>query len=261
MGRATEAQVIRNRIRLGEFDGQTSGLAPGHVQSNLIVLPVDWAGEFLRFCQANPKSCPLLAVSEPGSPLLPTLGQDIDIRTDLPRYRVYRDGDLVEQPTDILSLWRDDLVAFLIGATFSCEESLLAAGISMKHITLGRNVPMYRTNIQCVPVGRFSGPMLVSMRPLRAADAIRAIQITTRFPSAHGAPVHLGRPDLIGIDSIPRPDYGQPTPVEADEMPVFWACGVTPQATLPAARPPLAIGHEPGCMLVTDLLNSRQASF
>lgn len=261
MTRTTESQMVRQRIRRGDYDGQTSGLAPGHVQGNLIILPQDWAAEFLRFCQLNPKPCPLLSVSEPGSPYVPSLGAEIDLRTDLPRYRVYRNGDLVDRPTDISALWREDLVAFLIGCSFSFEDALTSDGIPLRHQTLGKVVPMYRTSILCVPAGRFSGPMVVSMRPMKAADAIRAVQITTRFPAVHGAPVHLGRPDLIGISKISQPDYGEAIPVEEDEMPVFWACGVTPQAALLAARPPLAIGHEPGCMLVTDLLNSRQASF
>jgi uncharacterized protein YcsI (UPF0317 family) len=256
---ANSAAEIRQRIRTGAHTGQTAGLAPGHVQGNLIILPADWAGDFLRFCQANPKPCPLLAVSEVGDPMLPTLGADIDIRTDVPRYRVYRNGVLCENPTDIGDLWRDDLVSFLIGCSFSFEESLLADGVPVKHIALGRNVPMYRTNRDCVPAGRFSGPLVVSMRPLLPADAIRAIQITTRFPTVHGAPVHLGRPDLIGIEDIGQPDYGDAVPVADDEIPVFWACGVTPQAALLQAGPPLAIGHEPGCMLITDLLNSRLA--
>ncbi|MDR3438015.1 putative hydro-lyase [Telmatospirillum sp.] len=255
-----EAQAVRQRIRSGGYDGQTAGMAPGHVQGNLIILPADWASDFLRFCQANPKPCPLLAVSEVGDPMLPTLGADVDIRTDVPRYRVYRDGELVASPTDIRDLWRKDLVSFLIGCSFSFEEALLADGVPVKHIALGRNVPMYRTNIPCIPAGRFSGPMVVSMRPLTAADAIRAVQITTRFPTVHGAPVHLGRPELIGIKDVTHPDYGEAVPIEGEEMPVFWACGVTPQAALLEARPPLAIGHEPGCMLVTDLVNSRLAS-
>lgn len=254
-----DAAEVRRKIRSGAYDGQTAGLAPGHVQGNLIILPAEWANDFLRFCQANPKPCPLLAVSEAGDPRLPTLGADIDIRTDVPRYRVYRDGALVDRPTDIAALWRDDLVSFLIGCSFSFEEALLADGVPVKHIALGRNVPMYRTNIPCISAGRFSGPMVVSMRPLRPSDAIRAIQITTRFPTVHGAPVHFGDPEMIGIEDVTRPDYGEAVPIEDGEVPVFWACGVTPQAALLQARPPLAIGHEPGCMLVTDLLNSRLA--
>ncbi len=243
------------------LDGSTAGLAPGFVQGNLAVLPRDWADEFLRFCQANPKPCPVLGVSEPGSPHLPALAADLDIRTDLPRYRVWRDGDLIEEPRDLLALWRDDLVSFVIGCSFSFEEALLEAEVPMRHIELGCNVPMYRTNVATQRAGRFHGPLVVSMRPLRPADAIRAIQVTSRLPAVHGAPVHIGIPEEIGISDIARPDYGDPLPVQPGELPVFWACGVTPQAAIAAARPPFAITHAPGSMLVTDLKNAALAAF
>jgi uncharacterized protein YcsI (UPF0317 family) len=182
----------RLRIRSGGFTGPTSGLAPGNVQANLVILPKALANDFLRFAQANPKPCPVLAVSEPGDPSFPTLGQDLDIRTDLPRYRVWRHGELVEEPTDVNHVWRDDLVSFAIGCSFSFEEALIEDGIEVRHITCGRNVPMYRTSIATHEAGPFHGPMVVSMRPLTPRDAIRAVQITPRFPSVHGAPVHLG---------------------------------------------------------------------
>lgn len=249
----------RLRIRKGDFAGQTAGLAPGHVQGNLAILPVDYANEFLRFCQANPKPCPLLAVSEPGEPMLPDLGEDIDIRTDVPRYRVFRNGELVDEPGDIRGLWRDDLVTFVIGCSFSFEEALIADGIALRHVQRGRNVAMYKTTIPCRAAGRFHGDMVVSMRPLTAADAIRAVQITSRFPNVHGAPVHLGDPSLIGIKDIARPEFGEAVPVEPGELPVFWACGVTPQVAIANAKPPLAITHLGGHMLITDLLNSRLA--
>lgn len=254
------AAADRSAIRAGIHTGQTAGLAPGHVQGNLVILPADWANDFLRFCQANPKPCPLLAVSEVGDPMLPTLGADIDIRTDVPRYRVYRDGDLTEEPTDIRSLWRDDFVTFVIGCSFSFEEALLAAGVPVRHIQMNRNVPMYRTSTPCVPAGRFQGDLVVSMRPLKPADAIRAVQITSRFPSVHGAPVHIGMPDRIGISDIARPDYGDPVDIADGEVPVFWACGVTPQVAIRNARPPIAITHSPGTMLITDLLNTHLAA-
>jgi uncharacterized protein YcsI (UPF0317 family) len=252
---------VRLRCRSGAFCGPTSGLAPGYVQGNLAVLPRDWAEEFLRFCLANPKPCPLLAVSEVGDPKLPTLGGDLDIRTDLPRYRVWKDGALVEEPGDLLSVWRSDLVSFVIGCSFSFEEALLEADIPLRHIACGTNVPMYRTSVATRPAGRFRGPLVVSMRPLKPADAIRAVQITSRLPAVHGAPVHIGLPKAIGITDLGRPDYGDPMAVEADELPVFWACGVTPQAAIAAVRPPFAITHMPGCMLVTDLRNSQLAIF
>jgi uncharacterized protein YcsI (UPF0317 family) len=203
----------------------------------------------------------LLAVSEPGESLLPSLGTDIDIRTDLPRYRVWRDGVLTDQPTDICHLWRDDLVTFVIGCSFSFEEALLQAGLPLRHIAQNRNVAMYRSNIATTPSGAFSGPMVVSMRPLRASDAIRAIQITSRFPNVHGAPVHIGDPTQIGITDLSAPDYGDAVEVMPDEVPVFWACGVTPQAAITQARPEFCITHAPGAMLITDLLNHQLATF
>ncbi len=242
------------------YAGHTAGLAAGFVQGNLVVLPAEEAGEFLRFCVANPKPCPLLAVSEPGDPHLPALGADLDLRTDLPRYRVWRAGELVAEPTDICAHWRDDLVAFVLGCSFSFEEALIADGIPLKHLAMGRNVAMWRTSIPCTPAGRFAGPLVVSMRPFRPADAIRAIALTARFPAVHGAPVHIGHPQLIGIEDLSSPHYGDPVPVADDELPVFWACGVTPQAVIAAARVPFAITHAPGCMLVTDLRNSRLAA-
>jgi uncharacterized protein YcsI (UPF0317 family) len=229
------------------------------VQGNVVILPADLAADFLRFCQANPKPCPLLAVSEPGDPALPSLGADIDMRSDVPRYRVFRRGELVEEPTDIGHLWRDDLVSFILGCSFSFEWALLEDGLRLRHQDEGGNVPMYRTNIQTVAAGRFRGPLVVSMRPFRPADAIRAIQITSRFPGVHGAPVHIGKPELIGIRDLARPDWGDAVTVEADELPVFWACGVTPQAVIAEAKPDFCITHAPGSMLITDLNNSRLA--
>ncbi len=249
----------RAAIRSGEWTGHTSGLAKGHVQGNVVILPELLANDFLRYCQRNPKPCPLLAVSEPGQALLPSLGADIDIRTDVPRYRVWRDGALTDQPTDISSLWRKDLVTFVIGCSFSFEEALLEAGIPLRHIAQQRNVAMYRSNIATSPAGVFNGPMVVSMRPLKALDAIRAIQITSRFPNVHGAPVHIGNPALIGIADLAKPDYGDAVDVLPDEIPVFWACGVTPQAAITQARPEFCITHAPGAMLITDLLNHHLA--
>lgn len=255
----TEARAIRQRIRSGEITGHTSGLAPGCVQGNVVILPAELASDFLRFCQANPKPCPLLAVSEPGNPALPALGSDIDLRSDVPRYRVFRRGRLTEEPTDIHHLWRDDLVSFILGCSFSFEWALLADGLRLRHQDQGGNVPMYRTSVQTIAAGRFHGPLVVSMRPFRAADAIRAIQITSRFPGVHGAPVHIGKPELIGIRDLGKPDWGDAVAVTADELPVFWACGVTPQAVIAEAKPDFCITHAPGSMLITDLNNSQLA--
>jgi uncharacterized protein YcsI (UPF0317 family) len=259
MSSSEAPQALRARIRSGEHRGNTSGLAPGFVQCNIVILPAQWANDFLRFCQLNPKPCPLIAAANsPGDYNLPLLGP-VDIRTDVPAYRVFNQGELLQECNDITHLWRDDLVTFALGCSFSFEEALLADGLDVRNISTGVNVPMYRTSIDCVPAGAFSGKMVVSMRPFLAADAIRAVQICTRFPSVHGAPVHLGDPGLIGIADLSRPDYGDPVPIGTNELPVFWACGVTPQVALEAAKPPFAITHSPGCMLVTDLRNSQLA--
>ena len=249
----------RQAIRSGRWSGHTSGTAPHYVQGNVVILPEALANDFLRFCQRNPKPCPLLAVSEPGNPGLPRLGADLDIRTDVPRYRVWRKGELVEEVTDIRALWRDDLVTFVIGCSFSFEQPLIDAGIPLRHIEQGRNVAMYRTNIQTVPAGPFHGPMVVSMRPMSAANAIRAVQVTARVPAVHGAPVHLGDPALIGIADLARPDFGDAVDILPGELPVYWACGVTPQAVVMEAKPDFCITHAPGTMLVTDLLDSELA--
>jgi uncharacterized protein YcsI (UPF0317 family) len=249
---------LRRKIRTGEHTGNTSGLAPGYVQCNIVILPADSAHDFLRFCQLNPKPCPLLAVGERGAAALPALGE-IDVRTDVSAYRVFRNGQVTEEVTDITALWRDDLVTFALGCSFSFEEALLADGLEVRNITQGVNVPMYRTNIDCTAAGPFAGKMVVSMRPFRASEAIRAIQICTRFPSVHGAPIHLGDPALIGISDLARPDYGAAVQITDAEIPLFWACGVTPQVALATARLPLAITHSPGCMLVTDVRNSQLA--
>ena len=256
-----QTSSLRAAIRSGEFSGHTSGLATSHVQGNVVILPRAWAGDFLLYCQRNPRPCPLLAVGDAGNPALPSLGADIDLRSDLPRYRVWRDGVLVDEPTDITSLWRDDLVSFVIGCSFSFEQALLDAGLPLRHVQQGRNVAMYRTSLATVAAGPFAGPRVVTMRPMKAADAIRAVQITSRYPAVHGAPLHLGDPALIGIKDLAQPDYGDAVDVMPDELPVFWACGVTPQAALMQARPPLAITHAPGAMLITDLLNHQLASF
>jgi len=252
-------RAARLAIRRNAHSGPTSGLAPGFVQANLAVLPQNLAADFLQFCQRNPKPCPLIGVGAPGDPRIPALGEDLDIRTDLPRYRVWRDGALVDEPIDVVKYWRDDLVAFAIGCSFSFEQALVEGGIELRHMTCDCTVPMYRTSVETVPAGPFHGPLVVSMRPMKPADAIRAVQITTRFPSVHGAPVHLGKPELIGIADIARPTWGDAVPIHDDEIPVFWACGVTPQSVIMAVKPEFCITHYPGAMLVTDRRNSEFA--
>lgn len=233
--------------------GQTSGLAAGFAQANLVVLPQADAADFLLFCQRNPKPCPLLEVLDAGEATPMRLAADADLRTDLPRYRVWRNGELIDEPTDVTRHWRDDFVSFLIGCSFTFETALQAAGVPVRHVEEGRNVPMYRTNIPCIPAGRFHGEMVVSMRPLSPADAIRAIQITSRYPGVHGAPVHFADPEQIGVKDLARPDFGDAVTMQAGEVPVFWACGVTPQIALVNAAPEIAITHSPGCMFVTDI--------
>jgi uncharacterized protein YcsI (UPF0317 family) len=255
------ASHVRSLIRQGLWRSHTSGLADQHVQGNVVILPQSTADDFLRYCQRNPKPCPLLAVSEPGERLLPSLGHDVDICTDVPSYRVWRDGELVAEPSDITDLWRDDLVTFVIGCSFSFEQALMEAGLPLRHVEQGRNVAMYRTSIATEAAGPFSGPLVVTMRPMRAAHVIRAVQVTSRFPNVHGAPVHIGDPSLIGIANLAQPDYGDAVEVMPDELPVFWACGVTPQAAIQQARPAFCITHAPGAMLITDLLNHQLASF
>ena len=251
---------IRQQIRQGLFTGNTSGLAQGFVQGNLAIMPTTWANDFLLFCQQNPKPCPIVSMSTaPGEFMLPHLGQDIDIRRDVPKYRIYRDGQLAEELNDVSDHWRDDLVTFVLGCSFSFEEALIADGLEVRNISEGVNVPMYRTNIACQSAGRFSGNTVVSMRPMKAADAIRAIQICSRFPSVHGAPLHLGDPAEIGISDIQKPDFGDAVTINEGELPVFWACGVTPQVAIEQAKPEFCITHSPGHMLITDLNNSRLA--
>lgn len=251
---------VRRAIRRRQHTGHTAGLAPGYVQGNLCILPREHAADFLLFCQRNPKPCPLLAVSEPGDPRLPTLGEDLDIRTDVPLYRVFKEGKNCGDVENLHELWRDDLVTFVLGCSFSFEEALMEAGLPLRYVEEKKNVPMFRTSIDTVPAGRFRGKLVVSMRPFKPADAIRAIQITSRYPNVHGAPVHIGRPDLIGIRDLSEPWVGDATEVRDDEIPLFWACGVTPQSVVLDAKVPLCITHAPGHMLVTDLKNADLAA-
>jgi uncharacterized protein YcsI (UPF0317 family) len=230
-------------------------MAPDFVQGNLCILPSQYAGDFAEFCRRNPKPCPLIGQSNVGDPRLPSLGEDLDIRTDLPRYRVFRDGELIDEPTDITAYWRDDLVSFVLGCSFSFEQALIEDGVRLRHLERGANVAMYKTSIDTVAAGPFSGKMVVSMRPLHPAEAIRAIEITSRFPNVHGAPVHIGLPEQIGISDLEKPYAGDAPRMAADEIAVFWACGVTPQVAVEQARPSLCITHMPGSMIITDLKN------
>ena len=249
---STGAQV-RQAARSGALDAPTAGLAQGFQQGNIVILPAALADDFLRFCVRNPKPAPLLGVSEPGDPSLPTVGRDIDIRRDVPRYRIFRNGEHTDTITDLDGVWRDDFVTFVLGCSFSFETALVRDDIPVRHIEAGRNVPMYVTDIETRSAGPFGGPMVVSMRPFAPKDAIRAVILSSRLPEAHGAPVHLGDPAAIGIADLARPDFGDAPDIRPGDVPLFWACGVTPQSAIRRARPQIAIVHEPGHMLVTDL--------
>src|SRR3954447_11681736 len=250
-GIATSPADARHRFRSG-LEQPTTGWAPGYTQANLVVLPKDWAFDMLLFGQRNPQPVPLLDVTEPGS-FRTVLAPDADLRSDLPRYRVWRDGELADEPTDVTDLWADDLVAFLIGCSFSFETALLDAGVPVRNIEQGRNVSMYRTNRACRSAGRLSGPVVVSMRPVPGALVPTAVQVAARMPQVDGAPVHVGTPGALGIADLGAPDFGDPVLAADGDVPVFWACGVTPQAALMASPPPVAITHAPGHMFVTDV--------
>jgi uncharacterized protein YcsI (UPF0317 family) len=244
---------IRQLCREGKLETQTSGLALGFVQANLVVLPYSLAFEFLLFCQRNPKSCPILDVTEVGNPEPKIIAPGADIRTDLPLYRIFRHGELVEETTDIKAFWRTDLVAFLIGCSFSFENAMLNSKLPVRHIEEEKNVPMYTTNIQCVPTPIFSSPLVVSMRPIPANKIVRTVELTSRYYKAHGSPVHIGSPDAIGIKELEKPDYGDAVTIHDGEVPIFWACGVTTQTAIEAAKPEIAITHSPGHMFISDL--------
>lgn len=256
---AHEARLL---FRTGQYAGYTSSFSQGYIQASLGILPQKYALDFATYCHRNAKACPLIAIGNVGDPYLPMLGEDLDIRTDVPRYSVFRDGEMVEEPTDIRHLWRDDLVAFVWGCSFSFEQALLEAGVSLREAARGDNVRLYQTNIDTLPVGAFAGKLVVTLRPLVPADAIKAIQVTSRFPSVHGAPIHIGAPELIGITDLERPMVNwKPLEMRPDEIPVFWACGVTPRLALVNAHLPFCITHKPGSMVVSDRLNTSLAIF
>lgn len=244
---------VRTEIRAGRYTAHTAGLGRGSLQANLVIMPEEFAFDFMRYCQRNPKPCPITGVSDTGNPMMFTMGNDIDIRTDVPAYNIYRNGRLDISVTNIAEIWRDDFVVFTLGCSFTFEHALLDAGINLWHIDNDRTVPMFRSSIETTPAGPFSGKMVVSMRSVCEERVDEVIQISRRFPLAHGAPVHVGDPKAIGITDLSSPDWGDPAPVGANEVPVFWACGVTPQVAIKAAQLPICITHKPGCMLITDI--------
>jgi uncharacterized protein YcsI (UPF0317 family) len=250
-------QELRAEVRAGRWTKTTAGQAGGFAQANLVVLPRSLAFDFLLFCQRNPKPCPLLEVLEPGDPVPHATASEADVRTDVPAYRHYRKGNLVEEVDDINSLWSEDAVAFLLGCSFTFEEALMAAGVPVRHIELGCNVPMYRTTRATRPAGSFRGELVVSMRPIPGEQVAAAVQVTSRFPSVHGGPVHVGSPGELSIADLDQPDYGDPVPIAPGEVPVFWACGVTPQSVALHSRPEWMATHSPGKMFVTDVPNAQ----
>lgn len=254
------ATQVRAAIRQGAYVGHTSGLAAGKLQCNLAILPERYALDFLRFCQRNPKPCPIVGVSDSGDPFLPTLGHNIDIRTDVSKYRVFRDGTLSDEVTNISDVWVDDMVTVALGCSFTFENALLRNGIPVRHIETGKNVPMFRSDIDLVPAGPFSGKMVVTMRPIPAALVDQATRISGGYPQAHGAPIAKGDPAQIGISDLSQPDWGEPVEIKPGEVPVYWACGVTPQNVLLAANLPLCVTHSPGHMLIADVAEDAETT-
>lgn len=248
---------VRELIRKQVITGPTAGMSLGFTQANLVILKKEYAFDFLLFCQRNPKPCPLLDVTESGSWVPGKIAKEADIRKDIPKYRIYKNGVYTEEVNDITEYWEEDMVGFLLGCSFTFETPLLQSGIPIRHIEENCNVPMYKTNIPCEKAGVFEGPTVVSMRPMKPADAIRAVQITTRFPAVHGAPVHMGDPSLIGIRDISKPDFGDAVTIKEGEIPVFWACGVTPQAVAMQSKPSIMITHAPGCMFISDVKDEK----
>jgi len=253
-------QEVRALIRRGELVRPTTGLAPGYAQANLVILPQEVAFSFLLFCQRNPRPCPVLEMVEPGGYEPALMARGADLRVDVPLYRVYKEGELVAEERNVTRYWNDELVCFLLGCSFTFESALIRAGIGLRHIEEGKNVAMYVTNLEARPTGMFSGPIVVSMRPVHESKVVRCVQITSRFPLAHGAPLHIGEPQKIGIKDLRRPDYGDYVEVKQDEVPVFWACGVTSQAVALRSKPRLMITHAPGHMFVTDVLDEELAA-
>ena len=252
---------VRKIIRTGEWSLPTPGMCKGYAQANLVMLPKELAFDFLVFAQRNPKPCPVLDVTEPGNPEPKLVAPGADLTTDIPRYRVWKDGVCVDEPTDVKKYWRDDMVAFLLGCSFTFESALLDARIPVRHIECNCNVPMYITNIQCTPAGKLRGPIVVSMRPIPHHQVVKAALATGRFPAVHGAPIHIGDPAAIGIRNVDHPDFGDPVEIRDGETPVFWACGVTPQAVVMNSRPPFAITHAPGHMFIGDPKDADYAVF
>ncbi|WP_386172261.1 putative hydro-lyase [Sulfitobacter sp. R86518] len=258
--KSSSAELVRAAIRSGSYQGHTAGLAAGKLQCNLAILPEEFALDFLRFCQRNPKPCPVVGIGDTGNPKLTTLGNDIDICRDVSKYRIFCDGVLGSEVTDISDIWTDDLVSVALGCSFTFENALLRNDIPVRHIEAGRNVPMYRTNVDLTPAGPFAGQMVVTMRPIPEGQVAQAKAISGKFPQAHGSPIAVGDPAQIGIADLSKPDWGDAVEVKAGEVPVYWACGVTPQNVLLDARLPICITHSPGHMLISDIAEDAETT-
>lgn len=250
---ATVPVTLREQIRSGTWQSVTTGQCVGYLQANLVMLPADLAADFAAMCAANPRPLPLIEHTEPGVPDQLRSAPGADLRTDVPRYQVHRHGELVDEVTDVTDIWRDDFVGFLLGCSFSAERQLLEGGVRLRHLELGQGVPIYLTSVDCTPAGQMHGRVVVSMRPIAAAEVDRAVEVTSRYPLAHGAPLHVGDPSRIGVTDLAAPDWGDAIELADDEVPVFWACGVTPQSIIRTVQPEIAVTHAPGCMFVTDV--------
>ncbi|MGV7224632.1 MAG: putative hydro-lyase [Nitrospinales bacterium] len=252
MNPAASPQQLRQLIRNRKWTTPTSGAASGYLQANLVMLPAKEAFNFLLFCVRNPKPCPILDVLEPGQ-VEPLIAPGADLRKDLPRYKIFEQGEFKTDTEDVSDSFNENMVSFLLGCSFSFENAMLAAGLPIRNLEEGKNVSMYTTNKRCTPAGPFSAPLVVTMRPMKPAQAVRAVQVTTRFHLTHGAPVHLGDPEKIGIRNLAAPDFGDAVTIQSGEIPVFWACGVTSQLAATSAPLSRVITHAPGHMFVSDL--------
>lgn len=244
---------MRKIIRENEYKSNTSGICGGFVQANVVILPAENAAEFRTFAKLNPKACPLLEELPEGKFIIQNIAKNSDIRTDVPKYKVFRNGEFIEYKESIVDLWQENFVTFLLGCSFSFENAFLEEGVPVRQIEQGRNVPMYITSLDCEPTGRFSGTMVVSMRPIPKEQVLQAVEISGRYPLAHGEPIHIGDPSQIGIEDIDKPNFGDPVEFQDGDVPVFWACGVTPQNAAISAKPSIMITHAPGYMLISDL--------
>jgi len=252
---------IRTSIRNSEYLGCTSGLAPNLVQGNLVIMEESYANEFIQYCRQNPKPCPVIGVSKAGDVSIPELCDDLDIRVDVPEYCIFQNGELKGSVPHIKGYWNENMVSIVLGCSFSFEDALIQAGLNVRNIDMGVNVSMFETNVATQATENFSGNMVVSMRPYKQSQIEQVVETTEPFTMAHGAPVHIGNPEGIGVTELNNPQYGSPVTIKEDEIPVFWGCGVTTQKAIEQAQLPLVITHAPGKMLITDRTYSELSNF